>query len=112
MSFNPHAVAAFGQAAPRIPRGLVTDDFDSGNWGLVPEARRTALRAIPDFDAVGASFISHDARDLDSPAVTALRERGVPILCWTVRSAAEERAARRVADNITFEGYRPETPAA
>ena len=34
------------------------------------------------------------------------RREGLPILTWTIRSPAEEAAARRVADNITFEGYR------
>jgi len=29
----------------------------------------------------------------------------VPIICWTVRSPAQETEARRIADNITFEGY-------
>jgi hypothetical protein len=29
----------------------------------------------------------------------------VPVLTWTIRSAAQEAEARRVADNITFEDY-------
>ena len=31
--------------------------------------------------------------------------QGVPLLCWTIRSPEAEGAARRVADNVTFEGY-------
>ena len=65
-----------------------------------------SLAQIRDFDAVGACFISHDKGDLDNPRVDALRAQGVPVLTWTIRSAAEEEAARRVATNITFEGYR------
>ena len=42
-----------------------------------------------------------------NPAVSRLKAERLPILTWTVRSPAEEAAARRVADNITFEGYRP-----
>jgi hypothetical protein len=42
--------------------------------------------------------------------VAELKARGVPVLCWTIRSPAEEAAARRVADNITFEGYLPPLP--
>jgi glycerophosphoryl diester phosphodiesterase len=37
--------------------------------------------------------------------------RGLPVLTWTIRSEAEEAAARRVAHNITFERYRPVLPA-
>lgn len=106
MSFNPAAVAAFGRAAPAVPRGLATCDFQGASWPL-PDYRRAELAAITDFDASGAGFVSHDRRDLDRPQVAELRAAGVPVLTWTVRSPAEEAAARRRADNITFEGYRP-----
>ena len=36
-----------------------------------------------------------------------LAARGVPVLCWTIRSPADEAEARRLARNITFEGYLP-----
>ena len=69
-------------------------------------ATRKYLRDIPDFTRVGASFISHHAADLTNPAVTQLKAAGTPILCWTIRSQEAEVAAREVADNITFEGYK------
>lgn len=106
MSFNPHSVAALAQAAPHIPRGLTSCNFPARDWPL-PAARRAGLAALADFDRVGASFVSHDRTDLANPAILARKARGVPILCWTVRSRAQEAAARRVADNITFEGYAP-----
>lgn len=106
MSFNPHMIAAFRDAAPEVPVGLTTCDFPQADWPQVPPARRDELAQIRDFDAVGACFISHDKGDLDNPRVDALRAQGVPVLTWTIRSAAEEEAARRVATNITFEGYR------
>jgi glycerophosphoryl diester phosphodiesterase len=110
MSFNPHAVAELAEAAPGVARGLVTCAFDRADWSL-PDYRRAELAGIADFDRVGASFVSHDRRDLASPPVARLKARGAPVLCWTVRSPAEEATARAVADNITFEGYRPERRA-
>jgi glycerophosphoryl diester phosphodiesterase len=110
MSFNPHSVAAIGAAAPDRPRGLTTCDFEDGDWAL-PDYRRAELEALADAERVGAAFVSHDHRDLDNPAVGRLKREGLPILTWTIRSAEEEAAARRVADNITFEGYRPAIPA-
>lgn len=107
MSFNPHAIAAFATHAPHIPHGLVTDSFQRKNWLLVPEKRLQELRNIPDFDRVGASFISHRAEDLNSPHVARIKAAGLPVLCWTIRSSAEEARARLVADNVTFEGYLP-----
>ena len=108
MSFNPHAAAGVRAAAPDVPVGLTSCRFDRDDWPGVPEARRAALSRLEDFPRVGASFISHHHLDLGNPAVGGLAAQGVPVLCWTIRSPAEEAAARGVARNITFEGYRPQ----
>ena len=104
MSFNPHSVAAMKELAPTQQRGLVTEAFPRAKWA-VPKATLKRLREIPDYQRTGSVFISHKARDLDRPRVAELKRGGATILCWTVRSPEEERAARRVADNVTFEGY-------
>ncbi|SMX39953.1 glycerophosphodiester phosphodiesterase family protein [Octadecabacter ascidiaceicola] len=106
MSFNPHSVAACRKFAPDLPRGITTCPYPAEDWPTVPAKVRDALNEIPDFDRVGACFISHQQDDLNSPHVAVLKERGVPIFCWTVRSAEVEARAREIADNITFEGYR------
>ncbi|WP_282181711.1 glycerophosphodiester phosphodiesterase family protein [Aliiroseovarius marinus] len=105
MSFNPHSVVEFGKHNTTLPLGLTTEAYTDEDTSLLPAATRAHLRDIPDFDRVGASFISHDVRDLDNPAVTRLKDRGVPVLCWTVRSQEVEAEARKIADNVTFEGY-------
>lgn len=107
MSFNPHSVAAMQTLAPGVPRGLVTCAFREADWPI-PEARRAELAGIPDYERAGASFISHEIRDLASARVLELKRRGANILCWTVRSAEEERRARAIAANVTFEGYLPD----
>ena len=111
MSFNPEMVARLAVLAPDVPRGLTTAAYTPENWPLLKPQVRERLRAIPDYKRVGASFISHDVNDLDSPRVAELKAQGADILCWTVKSQAKEQAARRVACNITFEGYLPEFPA-
>lgn len=105
MSFNPHAVAAFGKAAPAIPRGLTTSAFDPADWAPLPRSVCSHLRDIPDFETCGASFISHEATDLARPRVADLKGGGAHVLCWTIKSAKQEAQARKVADNVTFEGY-------
>jgi glycerophosphoryl diester phosphodiesterase len=110
MSFNPHSVAAFKDIAPGVPIGLTTSGFDPKDWAGLPEDICAKLRGFPDFGRLGASFISHDARDLTSPDVHALRDKGIPVLCWTIRSSEQEKRARIYADNITFEGYLPDAP--
>lgn len=107
MSFNPHVVEAFHRISPDIPVGLTTCGFDPDDWpGVAPDTLRR-MADIDDFDRSGACFISHDKADLANPRVDALKAQGVPILSWTIRSAEEEALARQVAQNITFEGYRP-----
>jgi glycerophosphoryl diester phosphodiesterase len=107
MSFNPFSVMALRDLAPDVPRGLTTCSFDPEDpeWGPAGEERLAHYRAIADYDHASACFISHDAADLGRPRVAELKAEGARILCWTIRSAEAERAARQVADNVTFEGY-------
>lgn len=111
MGFNPETVVLMADLAPGIARGLTTCDYSAGDWPDLTEAERARLRDIPDYDRAGASFISHDHRDLDRPRVAELKAQGAVILCWTLRSAEEEAQARRVAANVTFEGYRAAIPS-
>ena len=105
MSFNPHAVARCAEYAPDIPRGITTSSYEAMFWPEVPAATRDILRDIPDYDRVGACFISHESTDLDRPRVAELKSQGAHIFTWTIRSAQEEADARRIVDNVTFEGY-------
>jgi len=105
MSFNPHATAEMAQLLPEAPRGIVTDPYTSDDWPLLPQATRETLRTIPDYARTGSCFVSHNVADLRAPRIAALKAEGAAILCWTVKSAEMEAEARKVADNITFEGY-------
>ncbi|MEK0164759.1 glycerophosphodiester phosphodiesterase family protein [Phaeobacter sp. JH20_36] len=110
MSFNPHSVAELARLAPEVPRGLTTSAYDPVSWRELSTPTCDHLRAIPDFDRVEASFISHEVQDLGRDRVTQLRDQGVPILCWTVTSAAMETEARKIAHNVTFERYLSDIP--
>ena len=111
MSFNPHSIAHMARLAPHLPRGLTTSAYDADDWAPLPKDVCDRLRAIPDYDATGSSFISHEGRDLARPRVAELKAQGAKILCWTIRSAADEAKARLFADNVTFEGYPAALPA-
>ena len=105
MSFNPHCIAHMARLAPAVPRGLTTCAYDPADWSPAAPALCDRLRGIPDYDATGSSFISHEAADLARPRVADLRAQGATVLCWTIRSPAAEATARKIAQNITFEGY-------
>jgi glycerophosphoryl diester phosphodiesterase len=111
MSFNPHSVARMARLAPHLPRGITTSAYDPEDWAPLAPAICDRLRGIPDYDASGASFISHEGGDLSRPRVAELKAGGAAILCWTIRSPEAEAKARRVADNVTFEGYAARLPA-
>lgn len=106
MSFNPHSMARMADLLPGVARGLTTSSWYVKGWPTIPSGVRRRLRAIPDYDAVSASFISHEAGDLGRERVARLKSEGASVLCWTIRSPEAEARARRIADNVTFEGYR------
>lgn len=105
MSFNPHAVAQFAAAAPSVAVGLTTGCYDPADYAPLTAEVCARLRGIPDFDPALHSFISHEAIDLTRPRVAEIAATGATILCWTIRSPQAEAEARRIAHNITFEGY-------
>jgi glycerophosphoryl diester phosphodiesterase len=111
MSFNPHCVAHMARFSPDVARGLTTEDYDPANNVPIPADVCVRLREIPDYERTGASFISHKASDLDRRRVIDLKQQGADLLCWTIRTAAQEAAARKIAQNITFEGFAPAIPA-
>lgn len=112
MSFNPHSVAELARLAPHIPRGITTCAYRAKDWSGVPQDTLDRLKPLPDVKPTQSCFISHEASDLDNPMVAALKEDGLSILCWTIRSQDQETRARAVADNVTFEGYRALLPSA
>ena len=105
MSFNPYSSLAMAELAPDVPRGLTTCDFTPNEWPGISKSHLQTLAEIALPDALGASFVSHDCRDLDRPRIAELKGAGIAILTWTIRSIQEEQNARHIADNITFEGY-------
>ncbi|MBM2575817.1 phosphodiesterase [Jannaschia sp. Os4] len=111
MSFNPNSVAAMAERRPDLPRGLTTSAFRAENWPELTAATRDRLRAVPDLERVGAAFVSHEVGALDMPRIAEIAAR-LPVLCWTVRSEAQEREARRIAAGVTFEGYVPQALSA
>jgi glycerophosphoryl diester phosphodiesterase len=104
MSFNPHMIATMAQLSSELPLGLTTGGFMDPTWGI--DAERVAyLSQIADFDPTRYSFVSHFALELAAPCIQTLKEQGVAMFTWTIRSPEAEAIARQTVDNITFEGY-------
>lgn len=97
MSFDPQAVRWFAVHAPQLVRGLVVTE--DGNPGAFAVSRGILARRF-----AKAEFIAHDIRDLPSPFAAAERERGLPVLTWTVRSPELRDRAVLHADAAIAEG--------
>jgi len=105
MSFNPNSVARMAALSRDTPRGIITSAYRDKDWTLLPATTRKRLRGIPDYEKLSCDFISHEADDLGRARVAQLKSSGAVVLCWTIRSKAQEDEARKIADGITFEGY-------
>ena len=108
MSFNPNMIARCAMLAPEIPRGLVLDAFSETDWPKVSDTRRKELAAVTHYSNVGATFISHSYSELHSEKIIELKKSGALIFCWTIRSKAQSKQAKRFVDSVTFEGYLPD----
>ncbi|MGE8142563.1 glycerophosphodiester phosphodiesterase family protein [Novosphingobium sp. NPDC080210] len=97
MSFDPRVVHWFARHRRETVRGLVmTEEHDRGLSGLI--RRHLFLwRARP-------HFMAYDIRDLPSAFAAAQRQRGLPVLTWTVRSAELRQRAALHADAPIAEG--------
>jgi glycerophosphoryl diester phosphodiesterase len=101
-SFDPLVVFWLRAAKPRFPIGQIS--------GLLTTASpwvRVLGRNLVGNVVTRPDFISYELADLPSRAVAMWRERGVPVLAWTVESPEDERKARKYADNIIFSDYLP-----
>jgi glycerophosphoryl diester phosphodiesterase len=72
----------------------------------------SALRYARQALAARPKFLAYRVQDLTSaPPLIARNLLRWPVLTWTVRNTADRSRAARYADQIIFEGFRPELPA-
>jgi glycerophosphoryl diester phosphodiesterase len=103
MSFDPAVISGLARAAPGLPRGLVAQNRPDPE---IPSG--SSMRYAADAIRARPHFLAWSARDLTGVWPTLGRWAfGLPLLTWTVRSEAEQLRARRWADQMIFEGFRP-----
>ncbi|MCJ7995763.1 glycerophosphodiester phosphodiesterase [Rhizobium cremeum] len=84
------------------PVGLTAEGADPERFFVHDEAMQ-----------LGLDFVSYCAPHLPNSFVTALREKGIPVITWTVRDEIMREHTYKYADQMTFEGFDPrETPVA
>jgi glycerophosphoryl diester phosphodiesterase len=107
MSFDPDVVAAVRRMSPGTIRGIVAERAFDSYYDSLPLKTQIELRTLSHVGRTRPDFASLYFGDLPWAPVTALRAAGLPVISWTIRSAAESWTARRNSDQITFEGFLP-----
>jgi glycerophosphoryl diester phosphodiesterase len=109
MSFDPDLIAAIRHSAPDLRHGIVSErHYSHPEWDKLSAARKRDLAWLLHAPRSRPQFVAYSVNDL--PAAAPLLARtvfGLPLLTWTVRTEKNRRVARRWADQIIFEGWRP-----
>lgn len=97
MSFDHHLIRLFGKDAPGIPAGLTAE-------GLRDEDMEAHFSML----AHEIDFISYNVHHLENRFVEFVHSHlDLPVISWTVRSAADKMKSDALVDQITFEGFDP-----
>ncbi len=109
-SFDPAVVARLRELAPRLPRGVVAQSrYDDPEWDkLTPEAK-CAMANLLHFPETQPDFLSWRVGDLPCAAPFLCRHLAhMPVMTWTVRTEEDRKRALAHADQMVFEGFRPD----
>jgi hypothetical protein len=93
-----------------VPRGMIGQArYDGPEWqDLSPETRH-GMANLLHLPHTQPDFVSWRVGDLPSAAPFLCRHLGgMPVMTWTVRTEDDRRRAAAHADQMVFEGFRPD----
>jgi glycerophosphoryl diester phosphodiesterase len=96
MSFDSWLLRELKELDSPYPVGLTAEGMKPADF----EQHRNAMKC-------GLDFISYCVMHLPNDFITAQREKGIPVMTWTVRNEAQAAHSYLYADQITFEGFDP-----
>ena len=110
MSFDPDQVLALREAMPKLPRGIVAQrTYDDGYWSKLRPDQRAGMLQLRHAFRTEPHFVAYWIEQLPAPAPWIARNVfGCPLLTWTVRTPEQRARAARYADQMIFEGFRPD----
>ena len=100
MSFDHWLLKDLKELEAPYPIGLTADGNEPETFFKHDEAMQ-----------LGLDFISYFYGHLPNPFITAQRQRGIPVITWTVRDDAAVKQTFANADQMTFEGFDPDSTA-
>lgn len=105
IGFNPYSHAWFAQHHPQILRGL--DSYSYRDNETLAREQRRAYAALEHVGLAKPHFLALGCDIVASPAAAKLREKGMPVIAWTLRSTGEWAKVKAHADNLIFESFEP-----
>jgi hypothetical protein len=110
MSFDSDQVMALREMIPNRPRGIVAErKYTAADWPEATAAQRRAMTRLRHAFRTRPHFIAYSVDDLPAAAPWVARNLfGCPLLTWTVRTPQQRSTAARHADQMIFEGFRPD----
>lgn len=109
MSFDPAQVKALRDLAPGLPRGIVAERHYGDDWGPLPASLKRRMAHLLHLPETRPHFVAYAVNDLPALAPWVARHLfGLKLLTWTVRTPEQRQRAARWADQVIFEGWRPD----
>ena len=109
MSFDAGVVQALREIAPALPRGIVAErHYKDSEWYQLSDSQKRSLAFLLHAPRTRPHFVAYNVKDLPSPGPWIARNIfALPLLAWTVRNENDRQRARKWANQMIFEGFRP-----
>ena len=101
-SFSPFSIRWFYKNAPQIPRGQLSFSPKVAQEYL-SKANAFILGNLYSNFFAKPNFISYEVSGLENKCVQKLKNAGIPVLAWTVRTKEQKMYSQKLCTNIIFE---------
>jgi len=105
IGFNPYSHAWFADRHPKVLRGLDSYSYSGIDARRMAPDQRRAYAKLEHVAIARPHFLALSLDMLPSQEAARLRERGMPVVVWTVRSPAQWDKVKGCCDNLIFEGF-------
>ena len=102
-SFNPFSLQYFYKTAPAIMRGQLSSYFHHADIDASHRDKKR-LKKLKYNDVSHPDFIAYKITNLPNKYV---KNTGLPVVAWTIKSEIQAQKAAELCDNYIFEGFIP-----
>lgn len=103
-SFDPYAMQYFYKNAPHIMRGQLSSYFHHADFDASRRDKKL-IKKLKYNDVSHPDFIAYKLSNLPNKYV---KNAGLPVIAWTVKSELAAQKALGLCDNYIFEGFIPD----